>query len=524
MVRLALVAAILPGFARAADPVPPAARPLADFRRVVVPDAPKPVQKAAADELARCVGRITGTAPAVVPAGEYDPAAGGLSFFVGGETTRAVLGLDPGPWKEEEYLLKTVPRGLVLAGDDGAGDPWAAATRAGSMLAAYTLLDDHLGCRWFWPGRFGEHVPRSPAAVVPALDVRATPKLFIRSVTEGYTQYHTAAYRDAFKKWYRRNRLGWTKSAVFGHSWNDAFDLRTDATFKAHPDWFALAGGKRRPPQMCTTHPAVIDRMVEHVLKGKADVMNISPSDGGGFCQCDRCRALDVPGLLAYDNKSPQLSDRIFTYANEVARRVREKDPDKGVGMFAYTFYNRPPVKIEKLEPNLYLSFVYQSAAFRDPAARAEWEASVAGWKKLGAKLVMREGWGNHYPLDLPWPHHEQIADSFARAYRLGFVAAYGDGSKAYATQAPNYWAVTRLMWDPERDTTALMDDFYRAAYGPAAAEMRAYFSTYNDALDRNWANRRQLVDTSGVAYAATWSRRGTSSTPARWSRRRTPV
>jgi hypothetical protein len=91
------------------------------------------------------------------------------------------------------------------------------------------------------------------------------------------------------------------------------------------------------------------------VLAGKTDVVSISPSDGGGFCECERCRALDVPGLLAYDNKHPQLSDRIFTYANEVARRVREQDPKKGVGMFAYTYYNRPPQKIDKLEPNLYL-------------------------------------------------------------------------------------------------------------------------------------------------------------------------
>ena len=110
--------------------------------------------------------------------------------------------------------------------------------------------------------------------------------------------------------------------------------------------------------------------------------------------------------------------------------------------MFAYTFYNRPPRTIEQLEPNLYLSFVYQAAAHRDPAARAEWEESVDGWKKLGAKLVMREGWGNHYSLNLPWLHYEQILANFPRAYGLGFVAAYGDGSKSFATQAPNYWAI----------------------------------------------------------------------------------
>ncbi len=95
----------------------------------------------------------------------------------------------------------------------------------------------------------------------------------------------------------------WVKSAVFGHSWEAAFDLRKGETFAQHPDWFALVNDQRRPPQMCTTNPEVIARMVDYVLRGKEDIMNISPSDGGGFCECDRCRALDVPRVLGYDNK-----------------------------------------------------------------------------------------------------------------------------------------------------------------------------------------------------------------------------
>src|SRR5437660_10689312 len=94
------------------------------------------------------------------------------------------------------------------------------------------------------------------------------------------------------------------------------------------------------------------------------------------------------------------------------------RDPAKGVGMFAYTFYKRPPVKIQALEPNLYLSFVYQCAAHRDPDNLQEWRASVEGWQKLGGKLVAREGWGNHYYLDLPFVHHEWIIKNLAEAFR----------------------------------------------------------------------------------------------------------
>ncbi|MGK0198685.1 MAG: hypothetical protein ACI91J_001962, partial [Yoonia sp.] len=371
---------ILPFATRGLEP-----QRLADFQRVVVASDALSVATAAAKELAHYVGVITDRELPVVSLSGFDQSeASGLSFFVGQKAAAQVLGHDPSPWKLEEWLLKTVPAGVVLAGHDEKGSPWSSSTAAGSMLAVYTLLDDYLGVRWFWPGEFGEHVPRKPEAILPVFDVRTNPAFEIRNVSLGYSSiYHTKTFNDASRRWVRRNRLGWVRSAVFGHSWFDAFNLRNDESFKTHPEWFALVNGKRRPPQLCTTHPEVIDRMVAHVLNGKQDIRHISPSDGGGFCECERCRALDVPGLLSYDGKTVQLSDRIFTYANEIARRVREANPEKGCGMFAYTFYNRPPQNIKKLEPNLYLSFVYQSAAHRDPEHLKLWRESVAGWQKI---------------------------------------------------------------------------------------------------------------------------------------------
>jgi hypothetical protein len=490
---------------------PPAPQKLADFQRVVIADDAIAVQRAAAEELAGYAGRVAGRKVEVVTLGKLAADAPGLTFFVGDGAAERALGKSAKPWKAEEWMLRTVGNGLVLAGRDAAGDPWAIGTEAGSMLAVYTLLEDHLGVRWFWPGEFGEHVPVNADATIPSLDERKQPGFEIRAIQMGYpSTYHTKTFTAAARKWMRRARLGWVKSAIFGHSWGDAFELRKDDTFREHPEWFALVAGKRRPPQMCTTNAEVIARMVDYVLKGKSDIMNISPSDGGGFCECERCTALDVPGVLSYDKKTPQLSDRMFTYANEVARRVREKNPEKGCGMFAYTYYHRPPLKIAKLEPNLYVSFAFQCAAHRDPENLREWREDVSGFQKLDAKMVIREGWGSHYFLDLPWIHDRQIINNLAEGSRLGFVAAYGEGSKSFATQAPNMWAITHMMWDPKRDSAKLMRDFYESAYGPVAKEMEAYFETYNRSLDTNFSKRDRVIDATGLAYAnliASWGR-----------------
>lgn len=478
-------------------------QPLKDFRRVVIADAALPVQRAAAEELATYAGKIVGQKIEVTKLSELAADAPGLSFFVGDAAAERALGKSPHPWKTEEWLLQTVPGGLVLAGDDGPEDAWSNHTRAGSMLAVYTLLEDYLGVHWFWPGAFGEHVSVKPDATVPPLDLRRTPSFEIRFVQLGYLGgYQTKAFHKESIKWARRNRLGWVRSAAFGHSWGTAFEVSQGKTFEQHPEWFALINGKRQPRQMCSTNPEVIDYMVDYVLKGKQDIVNISPNDGGGFCQCERCRALDVPGVLGYDGKTPQLSDRFMIYANEVARRVREKNPAKGCGMFAYTFYHQPPVKVAKLEPNLYISFAYQCAAQRDPENLREWRECVSGWQKLDAKLVVREGWGSHYQHDLPVLHPRQIIANLAEAHERGFVAAYGEGSKSFATQAPNFWALTHMMWDPQRDTTHLMRDYYESAYGPVAKEMQAFFEAYEHALDVNWSKRDRVVKSTEIAYA----------------------
>jgi len=164
---------------------------LADFRRVVVADGGSGVQQTAAEELVRDVGLILGRPLEKVRLADLKGVAPGLSFFVGDAAARVALGSLPGPWKADEWFLRTVARGLVLAGQDGPGQS--------------------LGGR---------------------------------------------------------------------------------------PEWFALVGGRRRPLQMCTTNPEVITQVVERVLHSPLDIVNISPSAGGGFCECGDCVKLDVPGSL----------------------------------------------------------------------------------------------------------------------------------------------------------------------------------------------------------------------------------
>lgn len=511
---LALLAILLPGVCAMA-----VAQPLVRFSRVVVDPVESPAAMHAARELAEYVHRVAGRELLVIDLEQWrsqrsdaDPV-----FFVGrGAATAVMPDLDAGAWKTEQWLLRTVPQGLVLAGLDEDGNALSPQVASGTQLAVYTFLDEVLGVKWLWPGALGEQVPQRPDFVVPALDRGGVPRFAIRHISIGYSRYHTEALKQDLALWTRRTRQGWSLQGWFGHSWYYAFELKKTGDenpwLAKNPEMFALVNGKRRGPQMCTTHPAVIDRMVEFVLNDtKNEITSISPSDGGGFCQCDAqtksaehkrlglpaCTELDEPEGLQQEF----ISDRMMTYANEIARRVRAKDPNKYVGMFAYTYYNRPPVRVRQLEPNLVLSFVFQAQAFLDERAWQQWHENVAGWQQVGARMVVREGWGNHYLLDLPFLHERQIGMEMNAADELGFIAAYGEGSKAFATQATNTWAVVRLMWDPKQDVNAVLDEFCQAAFGPAASAMKDYFAVYRDALATHWMQRRMVKPSLFVPY-----------------------
>ena len=47
-----------------------------------------------------------------------------------------------------------------------------------------------------------------------------------------------------------------------------------------------------------------------------------------------------------------------------------------------------------------------------------------------------------------------------------------GESAKNFATQGPNYYLASHMMWNPEIDADKVMDRFYKA-FGPAADDIR---------------------------------------------------
>jgi hypothetical protein len=131
-----------------------------------------------------------------------------------------------------------------------------------------------------------------PGAIV--IDVLESPDYYHRRIwyNWGSQDYNTQPYQE----WCARNRMAQGFLLNSGHSYGEMIG-QNKAAFDAHPEYYALVGGKRvvnGESKMCLSNPGLRKVLVDYaVRKVKAnptiDSISADPSDGGGWCECEEC-------------------------------------------------------------------------------------------------------------------------------------------------------------------------------------------------------------------------------------------
>ena len=282
-----------------------------------------------------------------------------------------------------------------------------------------------------------------------------------------------------------------------------------------HPEWFAEIGGRRRTfkerpshgAQLCTSNPEVVDKLVEGLLSTldadpTIEIITLSPNDGGSFCECEKCRALDGPdrGWFA------RYSNRLAVLNNQVAKRVAKRYPNVKIKVGAYAMYARlPSIEDYRPEPNLLFQLCHIYFCHNHPVTggncragatykpsdnflpNREFAEILRRWRKLTDNLFIYEyyalgGWSK---TDMLWPMVHTMRHD---------IPWYRDmGAKGFYTQvgpwrrAPlNYYVAAKLAWNADLDIDWLVDDFSRKFFGEAADPMRAYLLAVEEAMVRN--------------------------------------
>jgi hypothetical protein len=265
-----------------------------------------------------------------------------------------------------------------------------------------------------------------------------------------------------------------------------------------------LLNGERKSSKLCIGNPDLRELVAGHAIRyfeddpGR-DSISMDPSDGGDWCECDRCASWG------------SISDRALTLANQVAETVNSKFANKYVGMYAYNYHSPPPSI--RVHPNVIIS-----VATSFIKGGYSLDELISGWSQQEATIGMRE-----YYAVFPWDHdlpgqargsnltylQRTIPEFHAKGAR--FMSA--ESSDNWGCNGLGYYVASRLLWDigEVKNANHIVEDFLVKAFGPAKAPMARFYELVDgedkpplcdDLIGRLYRQLRlawQLADTGQV-------------------------
>ena len=168
-----------------------------------------------------------------------------------------------------------------------------------------------------------------------------------------------------------------------------------------------------------------------------------------------------------------------------MAEAIEKEHPDKRISTLAYQFTEEPPsgivprknVRVRLCPIDICDGHPLETCA--SPASRAFLD-HLTGWSRITDTLYIWHYSTNFSNFLLPFPDFAQFPDSI-RLYRRsgvrgiffeGDYAAGGGGSDAELRS----YVLAQLLWDPDVDANALVDEWMLGVYGKASRPMRQWF------------------------------------------------
>ena len=287
--------------------------------------------------------------------------------------------------------------------------------------------------------------------------------------------------------------------------------------YETHPEYFALVDGKRtdyrknwQRAQYCLSNPEVQRLVADSIIGrlerygGKGYYLYGNADSVYGWCECTGCRALDPPGAAAAD-----VSTRFNKVVAKIDARVRARFPDAHLVLWAYSNYRELPFGVRH-DPRMAVEFCdhgrCQAHRLDDSTCgrNVQMLKLLKGWLGVVSSLHTYE-----YLSCSDWNYSccERMEADTLRLYRkLGVRGLSNEGHypdaavvKQYASPGffdnqPSNWqyfyAVGRLMWNPDLDVETLLEEGESLYYGKAAEVMRRYHQFRR----KLWDSRRECM------------------------------
>tara|TARA_R110002049_G_scaffold4601_5_gene32623 strand:- start:866198 stop:869449 length:3252 start_codon:yes stop_codon:yes gene_type:complete len=358
-----------------------------------------------------------------------------------------------------------------------------------------------LGARWYMPGEIGEVLPQLASIPLPKIDETVKPDFRLRQFN---FRFGNCGEKTAM--WAMRLGIRNDERLMIAHGLSRM--TNHDEVFAAHPEWFAIYGGKRdfqsgdSKCQLCYSDPGLFQETVRFARAlldtFPLETVSIMPPDGyTAICQCKDCMGKDSPER----HERGRLSNHVWDFVNRVAIEVAKTHPNGRIINCAYGAYTLPPDNIGKLDPHVQVCIVGGRRPINKVGAKGEGPV---------APDVLRSAWAQKTdnPLlifeNFPFTDRGWYLPSFAPEALIETVKAtkglsegediWLSAGRDFATDNIGFnhilvYFTARSYWGgPHLDTEGMIQEYCRLFYGPAASEMRA-FLRYCEA---NWKEMEQ--------------------------------
>ncbi|MHC4519840.1 MAG: DUF4838 domain-containing protein, partial [Planctomycetota bacterium] len=455
----------------------------------------RPVLRTLVDELVETVRLSTGAALELV---DQPPAADQSAIVIGDCEVARQAGIDAAQLPPEGFVVKTTPNRVYLVGSTqtlsgGRGND-------GTAWAVADFLERFVGVRWYWPAQYGgRSIPRCASLVIPPVHYRDQPVFPYRTMYQDWYWLQARSFDEQLLAmapdvlgeqretlWmgdhFRLMRQGnsWPYEAVHHgariYEFIAAVPKTNEAIFAVKED------GSRNYQLFCYSAPETLACYIENLERAwdqdgkgvfvggirRSSITVWAPLDIGGgsvgsACHCPACRRAVAKG-------GEELLMGLFV--KRLCEQVKERWPDKSVIYIPWAIPKCPQEL--KFPDNLVVSHLNLDVMglMREPSAGKLEEDRLRAWSaKSGRPVNMWIDFAS--PSDwtygpVQFPHLVQDFYSKHRE-RLdgGMVLTYGGG--CFITAAPTYYVWNRVLWNPELDVDATLDEMCRRLFGAGA-------------------------------------------------------
>jgi hypothetical protein len=212
----------------------------------------------------------------------------------------------------------------------------------------------------------------------------------------------------------------------------------------------------------------------------EARIISVSQNDWSGACECGDCRSLD--------DKEGTPAATMLAFVNYIAEKIESEFQYIAVDTLAYQYTRKPP-KTLKPRANVIVRLCSIECNFREPhdhPSNAAFADDIRGWSKLCPRLYIWDYTTNFAHYVMPHPNWFVLGPNvrFFRQHNVRGVFEQGayqsHGSEMAELRA---WLLAQLLWNPNQDDRALINEFLDGYYGPEAApHLRRYLALMHDA------------------------------------------